>query len=453
MRDASRPNARAWPRRWRDSDGVRRVWPSDANFLLVEFEDAARRLERAHAAGLLVRDCARRPGSAAGAAHQRRQPGTERSPAREPAHECHARYARSGAVRRSRRHADRGAARRAGRSPRQDAPAARRVRGAARTAGAPATGWSWSPIRTASAASAIRARASSRCSSSCCSCSAPRASSSTQVFICPHLAHEQCECRKPRTGLVPEYLRQHSRSIAQRSAMIGDRDTDLEFARNLGIRGLRVRRDGGRAASTAGRRSRARCWRAARSVAAQDARDRHRGRSSNSTATRRCRIDTGIGFFDHMLEQLAKHGGFRAAAELPRRSAHRRAPHGRGLRAGARRGAAPGARRQGRHRPLRLSAGRWTRARRRSRIDLSGRAVFRLRRPASAASRSARCRPSWCRISFARSRDSLGAALHLTVRGENTHHMIEACFKGVGRALRPALRREGHDLPSTKGAL
>ncbi len=31
--------------------------------------------------------------------------------------------------------------------------------------------------------------------------------------------------------------------------------------------------------------------------------------------------------------------------------------------------------------------------------------------------------------------------------------MIEACFKGVGRALRPALRREGDELPSTKGVL
>jgi imidazoleglycerol-phosphate dehydratase/histidinol-phosphatase len=48
---------------------------------------------------------------------------------------------------------------------------------------------------------------------------------------------------------------------------------------------------------------------------------------------------------------------------------------------------------------------------------------------------------------------SLGAALHLTVRGENTHHMIEACFKGVGRALRPALRRDGYELPTTKGTL
>jgi imidazoleglycerol-phosphate dehydratase / histidinol-phosphatase len=49
--------------------------------------------------------------------------------------------------------------------------------------------------------------------------------------------------------------------------------------------------------------------------------------------------------------------------------------------------------------------------------------------------------------------EALGANLHLSVRGENTHHMVEACFKAVARALRQALRREGSDLPSTKGAL
>ena len=49
--------------------------------------------------------------------------------------------------------------------------------------------------------------------------------------------------------------------------------------------------------------------------------------------------------------------------------------------------------------------------------------------------------------------DSLGAALHIAVRGENCHHMVEACFKGVGRALRPALQRDGDVLPTTKGIL
>jgi imidazoleglycerol phosphate dehydratase HisB len=49
--------------------------------------------------------------------------------------------------------------------------------------------------------------------------------------------------------------------------------------------------------------------------------------------------------------------------------------------------------------------------------------------------------------------ETLGAALHVKVTGENTHHMVESSFKGVGRALRQAFRREGTELPSTKGVL
>ena len=39
--------------------------------------------------------------------------------------------------------------------------------------------------------------------------------------------------------------------------------------------------------------------------------------------------------------------------------------------------------------------------------------------------------------------DARGVNLHLKVRGDNDHHMIEACFKAVARALRQALQREG----------
>jgi imidazoleglycerol-phosphate dehydratase/histidinol-phosphatase len=49
--------------------------------------------------------------------------------------------------------------------------------------------------------------------------------------------------------------------------------------------------------------------------------------------------------------------------------------------------------------------------------------------------------------------ETLGAAVHVSVSGENSHHMIEACFKGVGRALRQAFRRESEELPTTKGVL
>ena len=51
--------------------------------------------------------------------------------------------------------------------------------------------------------------------------------------------------------------------------------------------------------------------------------------------------------------------------------------------------------------------------------------------------------------------DSLGAAIHVRVEGENDHHKTEACFKAFGRALRQAVAREGDRdaMPSTKGVL
>ena len=49
--------------------------------------------------------------------------------------------------------------------------------------------------------------------------------------------------------------------------------------------------------------------------------------------------------------------------------------------------------------------------------------------------------------------DAAGLNLNLKVHGENDHHQVEACFKAVARALRQAIRRDGVELPSTKGAL
>jgi histidinol-phosphate aminotransferase/imidazoleglycerol-phosphate dehydratase/histidinol-phosphatase len=51
--------------------------------------------------------------------------------------------------------------------------------------------------------------------------------------------------------------------------------------------------------------------------------------------------------------------------------------------------------------------------------------------------------------------DSMGAAIHVRVQGENDHHKTEACFKAFGRALRLAVSREGSPdaMPSTKGML
>jgi len=267
------------------------------------------------------------------------------------------------------------------------------------------------------------------------------------VFVCPHRKSDGCDCRKPKIKLVEGYVREQNADLAG-SAMIGDRDTDLEFARNLGVRGLRVRRHGDESET----------WPAIlRTLTARKAEVRRKTKetdilvSVNLDATAPVSISTGIGFFDHMLEQLAKHGGF--ALELKCQGDLQIDEHhtvedcalalGEALRAAL--GDKLGIARYGFVLPM-------DEAQVRVAIDLSGRAygVFEGKFNREAVGGL----PTELVSHFFRSlAESLKAAVHVTITGENTHHMIEACFKGTGRALRQAFRREGEELPSTKGVL
>lgn len=63
------------------------------------------------------------------------------------------------------------------------------------------------------------------------------------VMVCPHGPDEGCECRKPATGGMAYYM-QGKNIDFKNSLMFGDRDTDGEFARNLGIRFVRIPTNG-----------------------------------------------------------------------------------------------------------------------------------------------------------------------------------------------------------------
>jgi imidazoleglycerol-phosphate dehydratase/histidinol-phosphatase len=272
-----------------------------------------------------------------------------------------------------------------------------------------------------------------------------------QVFVCPHFAHEQCECRKPRTGLVSGYL-QANPPDPQRSAMIGDRESDMQFARNLNLRALRVLAPG---AAGAGPQS---TWPAiVRTLLSRRASVQRKTRETDIEvdveldSAAPCRIESGIGFFDHMLEQLAKHGGFQLKL-ICRGDLHIDEHHtvedcaltlGDALRQAL--GDKAGIGRYGFLLAMDESSAQVA-------VDLSGRPYFVFE--GSFGREQIGTLPTELVPHFFRSfAQNLGAALQITVRGENTHHMIEACFKGVGRALRPALARCGRDLPSTKGTL
>jgi len=268
-------------------------------------------------------------------------------------------------------------------------------------------------------------------------------------FFCPHFPADGCDCRKPRTGLLTEFLA--TRHVDRTdSFVIGDRDTDMQLAANLGIEGLRVRADGAEGAT----------WAA---IVARLCRPDRSARVLRSTKETRIEvkvaldrtapvaISTGIGFFDHMLEQVARHGGF--ALELTCTGDLEVDEHhtvedcalalGQALREAL--GDKRGIGRYGFLLAMDESQAQVA-------IDLSGRsyAVFDGR----FGRESVGGLPTEMVPHFFRSlADSLGAAIHVQVRGENSHHMVEACFKGVGRALRQAIRLEGSELPSTKGVL
>ncbi len=64
-----------------------------------------------------------------------------------------------------------------------------------------------------------------------------------KIFICPHFAEDHCACRKPKTGLVEDFLKKRAVDW-KNSFVIGDRGSDLRFAENLGVRGYKMKTNG-----------------------------------------------------------------------------------------------------------------------------------------------------------------------------------------------------------------
>jgi imidazoleglycerol-phosphate dehydratase/histidinol-phosphatase len=265
-------------------------------------------------------------------------------------------------------------------------------------------------------------------------------------FICPHLPADGCTCRKPKTGLVDEYVRMNPLDPAS-SYVIGDRDTDLELARNLGIRGIRL--------GTAGEN-----WtQIADRLTAHERRSHIERRTKETDITVAVDLDrevpiqvsTGLGFFDHMLEQIAKHGGFSLQLTC-KGDLHIDEHHtvedcalalGQALKGAL--GDKRGIHRYGFLLPMDEALAQVA-------IDLSGRPYFVFE--GKFGRDNVGQLPTELVPHFFRSlAETLGAAINIKVTGENTHHMIEACFKGVGRALRQAFRITDVELPSTKGTL
>jgi imidazoleglycerol-phosphate dehydratase / histidinol-phosphatase len=267
------------------------------------------------------------------------------------------------------------------------------------------------------------------------------------LFVCPHEATEGCTCRKPRSGLVEAYIREANVDLT-RSAVIGDRETDLELAANLGVRGLRVRRHGLPDET----------WpRVVSALVSREARVERRTKETRVTVTVNLdnatypSVKTGLPFFDHMLEQLGVHGGFAldlvADGDLEIDEHHTVEDTALALGEALRKalGDKVGIGRYGFILPMDEAQAAIV-------MDLSGRPFVDFQghfNREMVGQFPTELVPHFVR-SFA---DSLRATIHVSLKGENAHHMIEGTFKGLGRTLRQAFRLEGRELPSTKGVL
>jgi len=295
-----------------------------------------------------------------------------------------------------------------------------------------------------------------------------------EVLIDRSFAHEGLDTRKPATGLLQSYL--NGKADLGHSYVIGDRESDMELARNLGCRGIRIwqKAEGKRRNEEEERlkekNGRGKIkgirvvekWKEVADYLVRSEMNAEVHRKSRETDIRvqvvlwgngQSQIDTGIGFFDHMLDQLAHHSG--ADIEIiVKGDLHVDEHHtvedtaialGQALREAW--GDLKGLQRFGFVLPM-------DDARAQVSIDLGGRpylkwdAVFKREKIGELPTELL---PHFFR-SFA---DASRSTIHISATGENEHHKAEAVFKALARALRQAWSGSvsENEIPTTKGMI
>lgn len=265
------------------------------------------------------------------------------------------------------------------------------------------------------------------------------------IFICPHFENEGCECRKPKTALLQNYI-QNELFDKNQSFVIGDRESDMLLASNLGVRGLKYDKKNF-------------TWEQILQEILSSFRTAFVQRKTKETDINvklclnggRVSIGTGIGFFNHMLEQIAVHSGI--GLELScKGDLHIDEHHsvedvalalGEAIKKAL--GDKIGIARYGFVLPMDESLASCA-------IDFCNRPILefkaKFKKEKLGELSTEMIRHFFYSLSYA-----MGASLHLKVKGQNDHHKAEGLFKAFARALKMAIKIEDESLASSKGVI
>lgn len=268
------------------------------------------------------------------------------------------------------------------------------------------------------------------------------------IKIDRHFPKDNSPMRKPNTGMLMEYIDNPDYDIAG-SYVIGDRETDAQLAENLGCKALILGRDG-------------MTWDKIAEILFAGERKAEVRRTTHETdidirlnidGSGKCDIKTGLGFFDHMLEQIGKHGMMdlyiRTNGDLNVDEHHTIEDTALALGECILKalGDKRGIERYGYCLPMDDCLCQVA-------LDFGGRpwlvwdAEFHREHVGDM--------PTEMFLHFFKSlSDAARMNLNIKAEGDNEHHKIEGIFKALARALKMAVRRDIYHftLPSTKGSL